>query len=170
MSSDPLRLVWDALEAHDCRPRGKPYDFRSRCPAHDGKNPTSLHVAIGADGRAVLHCFAHGCDAKAICDALGLTIYDLFPDGHHRGRHYSAPIVKRSDFKGPAAAVVNTLFALVKLDEKWQVLLASDCPFCGHPGAWLTADSTGRVDVDCTEGCTPQNYTGALLGHLQEIK
>ena len=47
--SDPLRTLWDALEARDCRPKGRAHDFRARCPAHDGDNPQSLHVSIGAD-------------------------------------------------------------------------------------------------------------------------
>lgn len=168
--SDPLQAVWNALEARDCHPRGRPYDFRASCPAHDGANRTSLHVAAGADGRAVLYCFARGCTVDAICSALGLDVRDLFPDGHHLGRRFSPPIVKRSDFKGPAGAVANTLYALERLGETWQVLLTSNCPFCKAPGAWLTADSTGRIDVDCPEACTPDNYTQSLLGRLQEIK
>ena len=169
MSSDPLRLVWDALDARDCHPKGRPYDFRAQCPAHDGKNRTSLHVAVGADGRAVVYCFAHGCTVEAICESLGMSVVDLFPDGHHRGRHFPAPRVRHSDFTGSAAAAANTLYALEKVREPWQLLLASDCPFCGSRGAWLTCDSNGRTEVDCPEGCTPDNYTQSLLGRLQEM-
>ena len=75
MSSDPLRLLWDALDAQGYGPRGKPHDFRARCPGHGGDNPrTSLRVGIGADGRAVLWCHAHQCDVQAITAALGLGV------------------------------------------------------------------------------------------------
>ena len=90
MTSDPLRLVWDALEAHGCQPHGKPYEFRARCPSHNGDNPTSLSVRIGADGRAAPWCDAHQCDEETITAALGLRVADLFPAGHHRGRRHVA--------------------------------------------------------------------------------
>jgi hypothetical protein len=134
VSADPLRLVWDALEAHGCRPRGKEYEFRARCPAHDGDNRTSLKVSVGADGRAVLWCFAHQCDVDTITAALGLNVADLFPDGHRRGRRYPLRRLKRSDFSGTALDVVNTLFALEKLGEPWQLMVCCTCPYCGSPG------------------------------------
>jgi hypothetical protein len=86
MSADPLTVVWMALEAHDCKPRGESYNFRARCPAHDGDNADALHVQVGADGRAVLYCHAHRCEAKKITDAIKLDVTDLFPDGHRDAR------------------------------------------------------------------------------------
>ncbi len=53
-------------------------NWSARCPAHDDVTP-SLSVSVGDDGRVLLHCHA-GCDAKAIVEALGLTLPDLFPD------------------------------------------------------------------------------------------
>ena len=47
------------------------------CPAHDDSSP-SLGIAIGDDGRILIHCFA-GCSAQEICDALGIHARDLFP-------------------------------------------------------------------------------------------
>lgn len=52
--------------------------YTCRCPSHDDRSP-SLSVAIGDDGRILLHCFA-GCEVKNICEAIGLTVGDLFPD------------------------------------------------------------------------------------------
>jgi hypothetical protein len=52
--------------------------WRARCPAHDGKSDTSLSIAQGDDGRALLKCFS-GCPHKAIAAALGLSEADLFP-------------------------------------------------------------------------------------------
>lgn len=48
------------------------------CPAHDDHHP-SLGVMEGDGGRIVLNCFA-GCQPRAICGALGLTLADLFQD------------------------------------------------------------------------------------------
>jgi hypothetical protein len=81
----PPQRVWDALEARDCRPHGTLWDFRACCPGHDGHDDTALSVCVGADGRAVLHCFT-GCDTKTVVDALGLDLADLFPDGHRHAR------------------------------------------------------------------------------------
>jgi hypothetical protein len=178
--SDPLRTLWDALEAADCRPKGKPHDYRARCPAHDGENRDSLHVALGSDGRAVLYCFAQGCDFKAICDSLGLEVADLFPNGHQRARRRPIRPVTRSDFSGPAHIVANVLFALERIKEPWRLMLASDCPYCGGQGAWLHVrsrasalangyiDPDGRVELDCPNGCSSENYVQALLGLLEE--
>jgi hypothetical protein len=168
VSSDPLRVVWDALAARECRPHGKQHDFRARCPGHDGTNRGSLHVAVGADGRAIVHCFAHGCSAEEICAGLGLSVADLFPDGHHRSRRAPAMAVRRSDFTGSAKGAADALYALSKIGANWDLMLSSDCPYCTAQGAWLRADSTGRLYIDCPEGCTTDQYTGALLGRAQE--
>jgi len=101
MSGDPLRLLWDALEAHGCEPRGPEHELRARCPAHDGDNASALSVAIGADGRALVHCHAYGCEADAIAAALGLQVADLFPDGHHRLE--SAPQLDKPENHKPAS-------------------------------------------------------------------
>jgi hypothetical protein len=180
--NDPLRTLWDALDAHGCRPRGKPHDFRARCPAHQGETRDSLHVALGADGRAVLYCFAHGCEAEAIAQALGLGVQDLFRDGHRFARQRPTRPVRRSDFSGPAHILANVLFALERLGEPWRLMLTSDCPYCGAQGAWLQVrsrgtvltsgfiDPDGRVEFDCPNGCDTGNYVQALLGRLQEAR
>jgi len=175
MSTDPLRVVWDALEARGCRPRGKPWDFRARCPVHgaEGGNPHSLHVQVGADDRAVLWCFARQCPVEAITDALGLSVSDLYPDGHDHARRRSLRPLRRSDFSGPALSAANVLHGLEQLGMSWQLMFTSVCPYCGSPGAWLRATSKGyvlgnglasegRVDADCPEGCTATNYVQAL--------
>jgi hypothetical protein len=167
MSSDPVALIRAALEAHGCRPRGSGYAFRARCPAHDGDNGSSLSVGIGADGRALLNCFARGCTAEAIVAALGLQMGDLFPDGHHRGRRYPLRPVRRSDFTGTAADVVAVLYALERLEENWTLMVGCACPYCGDPGGWLRA-SPKRVEIDCAAGCDTRTFTQALLGRLEE--
>jgi hypothetical protein len=137
-------------------------------------------VTLGADGRAVLYCFAHGCPVEAIAGALGLGVQDLFPDGHRFARQWPSRPVTRSDFSGPAHTAANVLFALERLERPWRLLLASDCPYCGSPGAWLHVRSRGtvlanghiepdgRTEFDCPNGCDTDNYVQALLGRLRE--
>jgi 5S rRNA maturation endonuclease (ribonuclease M5) len=51
--------------------------FIARCPAHEDRKQ-SLSVGEGDDGRVLLTCFA-GCEPAKVCEALGLTLADLFP-------------------------------------------------------------------------------------------
>jgi hypothetical protein len=62
--------------------------------------------------------------------------------------------------------VANALYALEKLEQPWNLMLSSACPYCGSPGAWLRAASDGRVDADCPEGCDAHNYVQGLLSRL----
>ena len=61
------------------------------------------------------------------------------------------------------------------LGERWQLMLISDCPYCGAQGAWLRArsaggvDATGVVDANCRDGCDVGRYTGALAGDLRDL-
>lgn len=60
--------------------------WRARCPAHGGKNPSSLLVTEGDDGRILLRCHSQGCSAAEIAGAVGLTLADLMPEkltDHH---------------------------------------------------------------------------------------
>ncbi len=52
--------------------------YQARCPAHADQSP-SLSIRQGEDGKILLHCFA-GCDIHSICQALGWSLPDLFPD------------------------------------------------------------------------------------------
>lgn len=80
----PADLVVGRLGARDCRPRqSRPGQWTARCPntaAHSrGDRNPSLSVAVGDDGRALVHC-ATGCAIEAVVAALGLDVVDLFPD------------------------------------------------------------------------------------------
>ncbi|GAB2621345.1 AAA family ATPase [Novilysobacter erysipheiresistens] len=48
-----------------------------RCPAHDD-HTASLSVSVDEDGTVALYCH-RGCSAKKVCEAIGLTLPDLFP-------------------------------------------------------------------------------------------
>lgn len=70
----PIARVLDALP--DGHQTGET-QYSARCPAHDDGN-ASLSIGVKPDGTVGLHCHA-GCETSAICDALGLTLADLFP-------------------------------------------------------------------------------------------
>ena len=56
--------------------------WTARCPAHDD-NRNSLSIGQGKGGRVLLHCHA-GCEVRAIVEAMGLRMADLFPQGSRR--------------------------------------------------------------------------------------
>jgi putative DNA primase/helicase len=56
--------------------------WTARCPAHEDRR-NSLSVGEGKEGRVLLRCHA-GCDIRAIVEALGLQMRDLFPRGSGR--------------------------------------------------------------------------------------
>lgn len=53
--------------------------WRARCPSCGGRRRDTVSIAIGNDGRVLLHCFG-GCDAAAVVQAAGLQLGDLFPE------------------------------------------------------------------------------------------
>lgn len=51
--------------------------WTARCPAHEDKT-ASLSIAVGNDGRLLLHCFAM-CGIHDVLGGIGLSVSDLFP-------------------------------------------------------------------------------------------
>ena len=173
---DPLHVVWDALGRARCWPHGQPHNFRAYCPVHDGDNPEGLHVAVGADGRALLHCFAHGCRVGEITGAIGLGLADLFPAGHRSARRRDLPNVRRGDLEGNVRVVVNVLAAVDARGREWYLELRFDCPCCGSPAALLQASPKFAV-LSCpgdpesedlgSVGCTLRTCEAALAAELE---
>ena len=79
--------------------------WSARCPAHADRSP-SLSIRLAEDGRILAHCFA-SCSVDAICEALRITIIDLFPDettGSRRGKRRSTePKPWRYDWRRTAS-------------------------------------------------------------------
>jgi len=61
-----------------------PKGFSALCPSHHDKSP-SLSVTEAPDGKILVKCHA-GCSSEAVCQALGLTVSDLFPENGTRQR------------------------------------------------------------------------------------
>lgn len=89
--------VWytpaDLATLLDGRQHGK--SWRSRCPAHSGDNPQALSLSEGIDKyghpMTLVKCFAHECDIRDICAALGIALRNLFcihPD-YAQANHYA---------------------------------------------------------------------------------
>lgn len=165
LDHDPLRALWDGLAARDCDPKGQPHDFRSRCPAHDGDNPQALHVWEACDRAAMVHCF-RGCDTRDVVRALGLTMRDLFPPGHHRARPIRGvgkpvPFVNRvlerlTGLGIPYRCTTNPGF--------WVAL----CPGCRSKSAlWVFEDERRRVTLACQGGCEQIDVLRALAGEAK---
>lgn len=83
---DPLTQILDAMPSARVSGSG----WLANCPAHGDRN-ASLSIGTGSDGRVLLHCHA-GCEPADICDALGITLSDLFPhNGNGRPKRVETP-------------------------------------------------------------------------------
>jgi hypothetical protein len=162
-----MASVWDALEVGGYGPHGEAWDFRSRCPAHDGDNADALSVSPGADGRALLHCFV-GCDVEAIVAALGLEMCGLFPAGHRRARRLGVHPARRPDFTGAARDVADMVYAVDRLGEDWRVELILQCPVCSSGSAMFVASTRHPSFVSCPGGCTVEQVAQTFAGQLAD--
>ena len=70
----------------------------ARCPGHPDRTP-SLSVAVGDDGRTLLHCHA-GCPVDEITAGMNLTPADLFEKQNGNGHKEIANIYGYCDEKG----------------------------------------------------------------------
>jgi hypothetical protein len=96
------------------------------CPAHPDNNP-SLSISRGADGRALLHCFA-GCEVKEILAAVGMKLPDLF--------RASATSKYKSNDKPSGGKTYPT----------WEAAMNALDNHCGQrSGTWQYRDAGGKV-------------------------
>lgn len=77
------------------------------CPAHDD-NRASLSIAVGDEGRLLVHCHAN-CQPETIMAAVGLSMTDLFPPSEH-GR-----IMRAYDYREENGEVA---FQVVRMEPK----------------------------------------------------
>ena len=108
-SGDPKHDVLSRLKG--VMPGRNGHDWSALCPAHeDGKR--SLSVSATEDGTVLLKCHG-GCNAKAVVEAIGLTMADLFPNTGPRTT--SGTIVKTYDYVDEAG---NLLYQAVRFEPK----------------------------------------------------
>ena len=138
--SCPVERVLAVLEARDCRPRRSGSGWEARCPAHDDRR-ASLSVGEGDDGRVLLRCHAADrCDIRAIAEALGLRLRELFVPSKEQqtsvnGRRHVVATYQYVDVAG------NLLFEVVRYSPKG---FAQRRPDGGGEWIWKLGD-TRRV-------------------------
>lgn len=124
-SHDPATALVARLEAAglDLHPTG-PDAWASRCPAHNGE-PRNLSIKRG-DGRALIHCHAHGCAAGDVVSALEMNLADLFPprDGYAtrlnvKGSGRAGSKVNARPHATPEAAIEATARRLGQPTARW---------------------------------------------------
>ncbi|KKN76938.1 hypothetical protein LCGC14_0365900 [marine sediment metagenome] len=86
--------------------------YLSLCPAHPDRNP-SLHITLKED-RLLLHCLS-GCQTEAVCQAIGITMTDLFIDDKPAPSSSAKKIVAEYNYTDEAGAF---LFQVVRFDPK----------------------------------------------------
>ncbi len=121
-SLSPTDWLLTLLDLAGAEPKGAPL---RQCPAHLDSTP-SLSVKAGADGRALVHCFA-GCRTEDVLLALGISwrhLYDepwLTPDQHlavARPRLSFPPVVLRS---GSPASTGMRLVGVHEYGKRWRL-------------------------------------------------
>jgi putative DNA primase/helicase len=115
---DPVKNILSRLPNPEPTGDGQ---WTARCPCHDD-DKSSLCIGRGDDGRALVKCQA-GCETKAVVEAAGLKMADLFPrtnghsgngkaNGKHKPRGKIAAVYHYTDEAG------KTLFDAVRFDPK----------------------------------------------------
>ena len=152
--------MYAALEAAGCEPRGPAHDFSTRCPAHEDRSP-SLSVREGADGRAVLWCFA-GCDIEDVIRALELSWTDLFPDGHRRAPRARQPRLVSEPALASAKRVLEAAGHEWRPTAEPDMVIVNECPACRMPDVWFFDDGH-RLRGSCwRSGCSSTAILDAL--------
>ncbi|PPF32680.1 telomere-associated protein [Pseudoclavibacter sp. AY1H1] len=77
-SETSIERVRRALEAHDCRPKGRSNNFIALCPVHGDSNASLSVTYDQSGGRTLVNCFTCKARFDDIADAIGLTAQDLF--------------------------------------------------------------------------------------------
>ncbi len=74
--------------------------WSARCPCRSDDHNPSVHVGQGKDGRVLVTCHrGDGCDVNEICNAVGISINDLFPPKPKEEKKQQLKQVATYDFK-----------------------------------------------------------------------
>lgn len=96
----------------------------ARCPSHDDRH-ASLSVKAGKDGRVLVNCHA-GCEARAVADAVGVRMSELFADEQET----KPSIVATYDYHDERG---NLLYQVVRL---WPKSFRQRRPDALDPDGW----------------------------------
>ena len=74
--------------------------WSARCPCRNDDHNPSVHVGQGKDGRVLVTCHrGDGCNVNEICDAVGISINDLFPPKPKEEKRQQLKQVATYDFR-----------------------------------------------------------------------
>lgn len=74
--------------------------WSARCPCRTDDHNPSVHVGQGRDGRVLVTCHrGDGCDVNEICDAVGISISELFPPKPRQEKKQQLKQVATYDFR-----------------------------------------------------------------------
>ena len=99
---EPIDVVLEALQAHQCDPRERAGKWEALCPAHDDTTP-SLDMSVGDDGRVLVICRSKGCSFDQIVAALRLEQTDFFRRPIGTSAKNKSKGNRRTDFVHPVA-------------------------------------------------------------------
>jgi hypothetical protein len=157
-----MRRMWDLLDAAGCQPEGEPHDFVAICPAHQGER-RNLAVTEGIDGRVLLNCLAHGCDWRAITNALSVDGRVLFRIGYRNGRQRGYHEQPRPVEPRPLSAGAAFLDTLLRAGFPWRAMVVLPCcPYCDNPRCLVWVHEGGGLDVECPDECLPDEVRRAV--------
>lgn len=140
VASDSTPPSLDLVLARLDRVRRAGAGWSARCPAHEDRT-ASLSVAVGADGRILIHDFA-GCSVGDVLSAIGLSVADLFPrrlaDATPEARSELRELVLRAELR--AAASVLDHEASIVLIAAGDLARGRVLPDADHARLVLAAD------------------------------
>lgn len=84
------------------------------CPGHDDREKRSLSVALGEDGRTLLHCFT-GCPTERVCSAVNMALADLAAPDTSNGRRSERREVATYDYTNERGEL---LYQVVRFEPK----------------------------------------------------
>lgn len=86
-----MAMTLESFLSHFHRVRAVPGGWSAACPAHED-SANSLSLALGDDGRKLVHCFA-GCTYQEIAAGAALRVGELFADPLRR-TFFSRPLTE----------------------------------------------------------------------------
>lgn len=138
----PIERVLSALREHGKNPKQSGKGWIALCPAHDDHNP-SLSISEGQDGKVLLNCFSHNCQAEKITEAIGLKVGDLFCEREPTRRATKPRTAKGSTSKPTSKEPESATEIFPTADAAFSYLRKKHQIY--NPDIWKYLDAVGEV-------------------------
>jgi len=120
-------------------------EWKANCPVHADRDP-SLSISEGADGRALLKCWA-GCETNDVLTAIGLKPRDLFVSGKNGSERSKQTLSRKTNEE--TAEPFNWQQCVDEFTDKHLERLAGWRGYSGAFVSWLH----GKKLVGLYNGC-----------------